>query len=552
MLTRLKQIVAAFSPGERRTFLISAIVAIASLVVLGGYFLTVRTEVVPAKGGTYAEGMMGQPTYVNPVLAATALDRGLVRLLFANLPALAEKIESDEEGRVIRVRLKENLFWSDGAELTSDDVIFTVQKIQEIETGSPLFSSLQGVVASRGSKLEVLFRLGNAYPLFTDTLEGLYVIPKHIFAEVPGPNWRLSDYNLRPVGSGPYAFASYEKRQDGFIRNYHFEENDRYPGPKPLLASFDVAFYPNEQELLEAFNAGQIDGFVSPSLTALEEIARPHEIIAFDSPTTYAIFWNQSQNLPLQYPEVRKALEMAVDRAGLVAGALHGLGKPAEGPVPPGFSDFALPLARSGADVEGAKTLLEKSGWTHAEGSAVRTKLIKKTELPLSFTVLVPDIQFLKDAAQTLVESWRAIGAEVELAFAPTEDITNSAIKNRNYQSLLFGNNVRKTGDLFAFWHSSERFYPGLNLALYNNKKADQLMETIRIEKDPALRAAKIKDLQEMIVSDAPAVFLFSPDYLYVVRKDVRGISPRLLEDIADRFLEVAKWHLETARVLKG
>lgn len=552
MFTRLKQVISAFSPGERRIFFVAGVVALVALVLFTVFVVREQTEVVPARGGAFTEGALGQPTYANPVLAGTSIDRGLVRLLFANVPTLAEKIETEEEGRLVRVRLKENLLWSDGAELTSDDVIFTVEKIQEPETGSPLFSAWQGTVASRGSKLEILFRLGSPYPLFAETLRNLYVIPKHLFVDVPSPNWRLSDYNLRPIGSGPYTFSSYERRQDGFITAYHLKENANYAGNRPLLTNFDFDFYSNEKDLLVAFNAGQVDGFVSPSAALLADVTRPHEVVAFDSPTSYAVFWNQSQNLPLQYVEVRKALELALDRDALVGSVLRGLGTPSYAPVPSGFKDMALPAMRPGADADAARKLLEENGWVIPEGKTVREKVIKKSTLPLSFSVLVPNVPFLTETAEALAAAWTAIGADVQIVTAPTDEVANSGIKNRNYESILFGNNIKKTGDLFAFWHSSERFYPGLNLALYNNKKADQLIEKIRAVTDGEERAAKVRDLQELIISDFPAAFLFSPDYVYVTRKDVRGISPELLEDVADRFLNVSGWHLETARVMKN
>ena len=551
MFKRLKQILSAFSPAERRAFFVSAIAAAVALVLLVGFTIQKQTEVVPAKGGSYAEGFLGQPTHINPVIAGTNTDRGLVRLLFANLPSLAEKIETSENDRTVRVRLKENLAWSDGRELTSDDVIFTVEKIQETETGSPLFSSWQGIVASRGSKLEVIFRLSGPYQFFKETLDALRVVPKHVFVNIPGANWRLSEYNLRPVGSGPYAFLSYEKRPDGFITAFHLAKNNRYAGEQPLLSAFDAFFYGEEKDLIGAFDAGQIDGFVSPSAASLDMIARPHEIVAFTSPASYAVFWNQSQNLPLQYAEVRKALDLAIDREMIVKNFLRGEGKPSFGPITPGFPGIQIPTVSMNGNIEEARRLLQDDGWKIPDGSSIREKTIKKTRLPLSFSLLVPDVPLLKEIADSLRASWIALGANVNIVIASTEEIMNSAIKNRDYQGILFGNSVLRLNDLFAFWHSSERFYPGLNISLYNNKKADQVIESMRNTASIDEQTKRALELYELVRSENPAIFLFSPDYLYVTGKGVRGISPSFLENISDRFLSVSRWHLETTRTAK-
>ena len=121
------------------------------------------------------------------------------------------------------MRLKEGLTWQDGQQLTSDDVVFTVQSIQDPDAHSPLYQSWQGVTATRVSELEVQFTLTNPYAFFGDNLKNLYIVPKHLYADTPPGNWHLSDYNLKPVGSGPYQFLSYNKNSDGFISSYSLQ-----------------------------------------------------------------------------------------------------------------------------------------------------------------------------------------------------------------------------------------------------------------------------------------------------------------------------------------
>jgi peptide/nickel transport system substrate-binding protein len=115
----------------------------------------------------------------------------------------------------------------------------------------------------------------------------------------------------------------------------------------------------------------------------------------------------------------------------------------------------------------------------------------------------------------------------------------------------MFGNILKNNPDIFSFWHSSEKFYPGLNLSLFENKKTDEAIENIRKESDPEKRISEVGDLQEIITGEQPAIFLFSPYYLYISIKNLGGLDGRSLVTPSDRFKNINEWYLETSRVLK-
>ena len=85
-------------------------------------------------------------------------------------------------------------------------------------------------------------------------------------------------------------------------------------------------------------------------------------------------------------------------------------------------------------------------------------------------------------------QNFEELGAKVEIKFFDTTDLNQNVIRPRKYDALLFGLVVGQGQDLFAFWHSSQRMDPGLNLALYANAKADTLLATARATNDQALR----------------------------------------------------------------
>lgn len=549
-MTWFKKIFFAFTRREKVVFGVALAGTFVSGAILAWFGFIQSTHPVPTSGGEYTEGMLGQPTFINPVIASTEIDKSAVRLVFSNIQDLADKIEISPDGRVWKIRLKENLRWQDGEKLTSDDAIFTVQKIQDRESASPLFRSWQGVAAQRLSELELQFSLVSPYAFFSDTLRGLYVLPKHLFADTPPANWKLSDYNLKPVGSGPYKFLSYEKRPDGFINLYRFEAWDKYFGDKALIKTFNLKFFVQTADAIKDFDSGQIDGLAGLEPENLGQIKRPHEIYPLYLPSYYAVFLNQSKSVPLKELEVRQALAWSIDKEGLVKDALAGHGKVAGGPVPEGTFYFDSGVAVVPPSLELASDTLDKAGWKITP-QGFREKTIKTSKIPLALTLTVPQIGFLTKTADMLKDSWGKIGFKINLTTAPPEEITASTIKNRDYEMLLFGNVLGKNTDLFSFWHSSQRFYPGLNLALYNNKKVDSLLESVRQNLDEAGRKAQFSDLQKLIIADYPVVFLYSPEYVFVAEKNLHGVEGGLITEPAERFARTNKWYLKTARVLK-
>jgi len=221
------------------------------------------------------------------------------------------------------------------------------------------------------------------------------------------------------------------------------------------------------------------------------------------------------------------------------------------GPIPKGTPYFLeFPEEDISSSTAIASDELDAAGWKMGDGG-IREKTVKNTKIPLELTIAVPQIEFLTRTSHLLVRTWGELGIKVNLSIFPIDDIGNSILKNRDYEILLFGNVLSKSYDLFSFWHSSQRFYPGLNLSLYNNKKADSLIESIRQVDDKKERESQFHELQKIIKADHPATFLYSPDFIYVSSKNLRGVDPRLIMETGDRFVGAQYWYIKTARVLK-
>ena len=237
-----------------------------------------------------------------------------------------------------------------------------------------------------------------------------------------------------------------------------------------------------------------------------------------------------------------------------VAGAadFDGNGTPEYGPVPQGAKNYSVSASSTTSSVALAENLLDNAGWTVGSSSPFRSKTIKGVVVPLVVNLTVPQIDFLASTANYLQSAWQAIGVQVVITPDSSNDIVNNLIPARNYESLLFGNVLGPSSDLYSFWDSSQDFAPGLNLSLYNNASVNMLIERARQNPNAASSSQELAAAQADIVADYPAIFLYSPDYVYVTNKNVQGISTStLLTDPSDRFRQIESWYLNTARVLK-
>lgn len=522
MLYKFLQLIRSLSKKELTLISIGSAVLLVSAILYGGYLIQTKTVEIPAHGGTWKEGIVGQPVFINPVISGNEADQDISVLLFDNIEGLSESIKTDALSKKWSVRLKEGLKWSDDEKITSDDVIFTFDTIINPESRSPFAANFDGATVSRISELEVEFSIPSSYIFFEHTLRELRVIPKHIFGNIPPANFGLSSYAREPIGSGPYKFKSFKKEKNGFISEYVVTVNKNYSGDLPYIKDIVFKFYSDESRLIKAFGNGDIDGFPMSDPANISEISVRHDINPLPADRYYAVFLNPGLVSSFRDIETRSVLSKLAPREEMVKDI---------------FNDFALPSYGPIHEASNAETAEES---TIVEGSLVG----------LEFNLTVPDIGPLVAMAEKIKSSWESAGAVINISALRTADVQES-IRNRDYESLLFGNILNVPEDLYSFWHSSKRFYPGLNLAMFNNREADLLMEEIRSESDPELRTESLDRLLSIIRNNVGAIFLTSPDYLYISSPRLKGFSVEKVATFSDRFNEVESWYLNTSRKFK-
>jgi len=542
------------------------VIIVISILAFSFNIYTHKTEVLPKVGGTYQEGILGQPRYINPVLSLTNdSDRDISCLVYSSLfkyndkseliPDIVEDYQIKEDGLIYEISLKENVFWHDGEQLTADDIIFTIKTIQDPEYQSPLKNNWQGVKAEKIDQYHIVFRLNNIYAPFLHNLT-IGILPKHRWAGISPQDFPLAVYNLEPIGSGPYQFVESGKDENGKIEWIELKRNENFylgQGEAPFIKKIILRFYSSQDDLINAYAQRDIDGLNFISATNQLELEKINNFSLYEisMPEYYALFFNQEKNELLSDKNIRLALAYAIDKDKIIEEIINYKGNLIDSPFLPGWPAYTENITKYNFDLEKSKEILEEDGWQDQNNNGILEKEIDGETKELEIEILTTNWATLKETANLIKEQWEKIGARVNLKIEEIAHIQTEFIQPREYQVLLFGEVLSAEPDPFAFWHSSQSAEHGLNLSLYKNNEADKLLEEARQITNLEERFKKYTEFQKILTEDIPAIFLYSPTYLYPVYKKVQGISLEKISHPCYRFSQIENWYIKTSRVFK-
>jgi peptide/nickel transport system substrate-binding protein len=555
----------SFSKKERKVFgVLLVILILSTLLILQSVNKTFLVE-VPLKGGTVSIGTVGVPRFINPVLASSQADLDLVTLIYSGLmrkdtkgqliPDLAEKYESSPDGLSYTFTLKENLSFHNEKPLTADDVLFTITKIKDSIVNSPQKVSWDGVGVEKLDERTIRFTLKQPYASFLENTT-LGIMPRELWDDAP---LELNTANTDPIGSGPYMISSIEKKDSGTIDSYQLKSFNKFALGRPHIENINMHFYQNEEDMVKALTNNEIEESspISPeNANLLKE--KNYQIKPKVLPRVFGLFFNQNKNQIFIDKVVVQAIDQAIDKDRIVREVLLGYGKVIDGPIPPNLIEYQTltntnQLGRQEV-LQKVKSDLEKDGWkAGTDGFLEKTTTEKKqkTTKKLEFSISTGNVEELTKAAELIKEDLAAVGIKAEIKTFESGNLNKNVIRPREYDALLFGEIIQYESDLFAFWHSSQRKDPGLNVAMYTNAKVDKLLEDASITVDSDARAKKYIQFVEEVRKDMPAVFLYSPDSIAVVSKKMKGEEMEKIISPGDRYLNAYLWYVQTEKVWK-
>jgi peptide/nickel transport system substrate-binding protein len=524
-------------------------------LLLNGYYQSVK----PVPGGIYNEGVLGRFTNANPLYASNDADTTVSHLIFAGLLApdahgkmvgdLASGYTVDDRGTTYTVRLRPHLTWQDGQPLTSKDVVFTYQTIQNPDTQSPLESSWKGVTVTAPDAQTVVFKLPDALASFPYNLSN-GIVPEHLLGKIPPADLRSAEFNtVHPVGAGPFAWQAIEVSGDGNPKNSKEQialtPFTGYAGGKPKLQKFVVQVFASEKDLVKAFQDKELTavaGLNQPPIGIKED----DTVIEHDMPlrAVNMVFFKTSSGL-LANPKVRQALVQATN----VPQIIHQLGyttHEVKEPLLMGQLGYDPSLAQAAFSLKAARTTLDSDGWTVGKGG-VRFKDGK----PLTFTLTAADTPENRMVTKRLQQQWQALGVRLNVQLQDSNDFQNT-LTYHSYEAVLNGITIGVDPDVFVYWDSSQadvRSSHRLNLSEYKNTTADAALEAGRTRIDPSLRVIKYKPFLQEWQKDAPAVGLYQPRLLYLTNGPVAGLTNKPITAPTDRFINVQNWEIREAKV---
>lgn len=544
---------------------------LAVVTVLTGFFSTVRffqTKIVSAPdiGGSYIEGVLEEPRFINPVLASNETEQSITNLVFQGLlrlnangalmPDAAEKYSLSSDEKQYTIHLKRTNMWHDGTALTADDVLFTIAMIQNPDYRSPLRPNWQGVTAEKIDDWTIIITLRQAYAPFIQNL-AVGILPKHLWSDIKPEHSAQTELNTKPVGSGFYQFKKFTRSTAGSILSYTLERNTAADAnTPPYIKTLTFQVFTSEETMISNYQRGKIQGMSFISAENADKIAKNNGIVyTLKLPQIFALFLNQTKNKSLADAAVREALDRSINRSLLIEKIFRKGASEIGSPFPPETNATTTPAVKE--DIDRAKKLLEKAGWKINPDTGIRERTLQKPQkngpktetLHISITTSAwPD---LVAVAGFIKDEWLALGIDASVEVTSVPQLEHDSIRPRNYDALLFGEGFGHDFDPFSFWHSSQIKHPGLNLSLYVNKKVDSLLEAARQIKNKNEVLKKYKDIEELIIKDRPALFLYTPTYFFVMTDAVHGVITNNITKPSDRFYTAQDWFIDTDWKLK-
>lgn len=532
-------------------------IGLVALLILGVILQTRALDshykvLAPHPGGTFTEGIIGSFNNASPLYASGSADSSISRLIFSGLlkydersklvNELAESWTLDASETLYTVELKKNLVWHDGHPFTAKDVVFTFNLIQNAEAKSFLFSSWRGIKVEAKGDHTVIFTLPGTLSAFPHSLT-TGIVPEHILASVPPGQLRSHSFNnVAPIGTGPFRFDAIEVTGDTAeerTESVGMAAFDRYHAGKPKLDRFIIHTFKDEKSLIANYSEKRIDAMVG--LTSLpDEFKDATETIEFSVPLTgeVFVFFKTTQDI-LKEPQIRKALILGVDKQKVLSEISYPL-SPIDSPLLTSSFAYSKSFAQATNQVEEANKILDAAGWVRDPSTGMRSK----NGVKLGFRMLSETTSEYSSVSGSLQKQWHDLGVDVQVELQPDEELQTN-ISLHNYDALLYGISIGPDPDVFAYWHGSQadpRSDTRLNFSEYKSVVVDQALEGGRTRSDQSLRAVKYKPFLETWRNDNPALALYQPRLLYIVRSPLYGFDVASATSAADRFAGVDRW----------
>lgn len=465
--------------------------------------------------------MSSSPSKLNPILSNDSASNEISDWLFNGLFKydkngiidldLAQSYTFETPTKLI-VKLKQNVLWHDGVKFSANDVLFTYQKIIDPKVPNSIksnFKEVKSVKVIDDYTLEINYK--NPYFKAIEVWM-VGILPKHILENEK--NLLTSKFNKNPIGTGSYKLKEFKVGQD-----IELIANDKYFEGTPKIAKILYQFLPDpntsflylKQKKLDVDGLSpiqidrQIDDNFRQNYKIIEKPSFSYDYVGFNL-----------NNPKFKDKRVREALSLAINRQELVDILFFGHGKICNGPFLPNTFAYNKDVKSPKQDLKKAKELLKSLGYDEKN--------------PFTFEVVTNTASDTRiNSALIIQHQLQKAGVVMKIKVMEWQAFVNTVVLPKKFEAILLGWGLSLTPDAYSIWHSSSSYIGGFNLLYYKNKKVDELIEKGSHIINREELGVVYKEIFKLINEDVPCLFLYIPNSISVVNKNIKNIEPTFL-----------------------
>ena len=500
-------------------------------------------------GGTLVVATSSDADYLLPPIITNLQSKTVVDQIFDRLaeigddmnilgdrgfkPRLAEKWDWSADSMQIAFHINPKAKWHDGVPVRSSDVRFTFDLNTDPKVAGQAGSVLKPQIdsVSTPDSLTAVFWFNRRYPQqFFDATYHMLILPEHSLRAEPRDQLKAAAFSRAPIGSGRFRFARWTPGQSIEV----VADTTNYRGrPKLDRVIWSITTDPG-MSFTRVF-AGDVD-YAEPLLNPalLPEVAKNTNVVrraTRGADYAFVLFNLTAHKSTSPHPlfgdrNLRRALSMALDRQTVVRSVFDTLAQVSVGPMTRWQYHADTNVVQIPFDTLAARALLDSLGWRDADGDGIRERNGK----PLRFTIGVPSSSMFRQRAAVLVQaSLKRVGAQVDLDVREPNTLFAS-VRAGDFDAFL--NAIHADPSPFSMKQSwsklGARTSGGLNFGMYHNPVFDAYLDSAFTSWDlPRVRAMSRK-AYDVLLADAPALWLYEPTYSAVVHKRfrVKGMRP--------------------------
>ena len=480
-------------------------------------------NVTPVSGGTLSFSIL-KPAHFIPLLNQEEESYYMMKLIFEPLVSLdennkvkgtlAENWTVQDNGNKILFHLRKNVLWHDGKAFHADDVKFTLDVLKNKDVDSPYKSYVENVSSYQvinDSTIELTFSKGKVGHLEDFIFP---ILPAHRYKKVKDV---VTTYKLDPIGTGPYQLERYQEN-----RYITLKANENYWGQVPHIKKILMKIRNNSQEIVKSFESKDTD-LLKATDPDWSRFSEDKHLKIYSYPTQDYNFIALNYNNELfQDKNVRKAIQMAINRKKMIKDIYLGQGEIADMPISPTSWLYDKQQKPYSFQPEKAKKLLQKSGWKDSNNNQYMDKEFSKGKKELTFDLIVnKDNPIRLQEANSIQRYLKNIGIKVNISRLSIEQIQEKML-NKDFDGILTGWSLSFVPDLSFAFHSSE-IKNGRNFISYKNPQMDRLLMNTAKTYGEKERKSQYSKLQDKIIQELPYINLYFNESAIIVNDRIKG-----------------------------